>query len=81
MIPSKTMRTQKEIEKKYEELNQRMSDLIPDEKDLQNLREKLSGNKELSGETLIKIMALPIHTVSTDAQRYILEWVMGQHGE
>ncbi len=75
------MRTQKEIEKKYEELNQRMSDLIPDEKDLQNLREKLSGNKELSGETLIKIMALPIHTVSTDAQRYILEWVMGQHGE
>lgn len=81
MIPSKTMRTQKEIEEKYEELNQRMADLIPNEKDLQNLREKLSGNKELSGETLIKIMALPIHTVSTDAQRYILEWVMGQHGE
>ena len=81
MIPSKTMRTPEEIKKKYEELNQRMADLIPDEKDLQNLREKLSGNKELSGEILIKIMSLPTNTISTDAQRYILEWVMGQHGK
>ena len=81
MIPSKTMRTQKEIEEKYEELNQRMADLLPNEKDIQNLREKISGNKELSGETLLKLMVVPTYTISTDAQRYILEWVMGQHGE
>ncbi len=75
------MRTQKEIEEKYEELNQRMADLLPNEKDIQNLREKISGNKELSGETLLKLMVVPTYTISTDAQRYILEWVMGQHGE
>ena len=81
MSPSKTMRTQEEVEKKYEELNKRMADLVPNAKDVQNLREKLSGNKELSDETFIKIMTLPTDTISTDAQRYILEWVMGQHGE
>jgi len=47
------MKSQKEIEKKYEELNERMRNL------------KASQSFDVA---------------STDGQRYILEWVLGQHG-
>lgn len=47
------MRTQKEIEKKYDELNERMAKIMPGDM---------------------------FNVASTDGQRYILEWVLGQHG-
>ena len=46
------MKTQKEIEEKYEELNKRMSKMEPG---------------DMFG------------VASTDGQRYILEWVLGNH--
>jgi len=79
------MKTQKEIEKKYEELNQRMRDYSPNEDDIDKLRDdmetirdnKISIDKQIA--ILLKVMNHPVDTVSTDAQRYILEWVLGQH--
>jgi hypothetical protein len=47
------MRSQEEIEKKYEELNKQMSSLDP-------------------GQFF--------EIASTDGQRYIIEWILGQHG-
>lgn len=46
------MKTQKEIEEKYDELNQRMAKMSPG---------------DMFG------------IASSDGQRYILEWVLGQH--
>lgn len=46
------MKTQEEIEKKYEELNQQMAKLDPGQY---------------------------FEIASTDGQRYILEWVLGNH--
>jgi len=64
------MKTQKEIEEKYEELNKRMSDNMPTE----------SSNKELASlkgfPALEKIAKTSTDTISIDAQRYILEWVL-----
>ena len=67
------MKTQKEIEEKYEELNKRMSDNMPTEE----------SNKELASlkgfHALEKMGKTSTDAISIDAQRYILEWVMGNH--
>jgi len=67
------MKTQKEIEEKYEELNKRMSDVSPTEE----------SNKELASlkglEAFEKMAKTSTNAISIDAQRYILEWVMGHH--
>jgi len=67
------MKTQKEIEEKYEELNKRMSDNLPTE----------SSNKELASikdlDVFEKMAKRSVDGISIDAQRYILEWVMGHH--
>lgn len=74
------MKTQKEIEEKYEILNKRMTDLMPSAQDVQELRDYICGEKTISGnELMAKIMARSSDSISTDAQRYILEWVLGQH--
>lgn len=75
------IKTQKEIEKKYEELNQRMSEISPtvtDIAELANIVKNKSKGTDL--EMLTKVMEKSSNTISIDAQRYILEWVMGQHG-
>jgi len=67
------MKTQKEIEEKYEELNKRMSDNMPtaeSNKDLGSLKEI---------DAFEKMAKRSIDGISIDAQRYILEWVMGHH--
>jgi len=67
------MKTQKEIEEKYEELNKRMSANMPTE----------SSNKELAAlkgfEALEKMAKRSTDAISIDAQRYILEWVLGNN--
>ncbi len=74
------MKTPKEIEEKYEELNQRMSSMMPDEKSIRELRDCLaSDDPKARLDMFAKTMMLSSDTVSTDAQRYILEWVLGHH--
>jgi len=67
------MKSLKEIETKYDEINKMMSEAMPTEK----------SNKELASlkglEALEKMAQTSSHAISLDAQRYILEWVMGQH--
>ena len=67
------MKTQKEIEEKYEELNKRMADNMPTEE----------SNKELTYlkgiDALEKTTQRSLDSISIDAQRYVLEWVMGHH--
>jgi len=64
------MKTQEEIEEKYEELNKRMSANMPTE----------SSNKELAAlegfEALEKMAKRSAESISIDGQRYILEWVL-----
>lgn len=74
------MKTQEEIEKKYDELNKKMTDLLPKEHDIQQVKDYMSGKGTLSSEMLMeKFMKRSSDTISIDAQRYILEWVMGHH--
>lgn len=74
------MKTQKEIEKKYEELNQRMAEIMPNAQDVQELRDDMYVGKTMpTDELMAKIMTRSSNSISTDAQRYILEWVMGYH--
>lgn len=67
------IKTQEEIEEKYKELNQRMADNMPTEE----------SNKELQllkgFDALEKMAKRSTDSISIDAQRYILEWVMGHH--
>jgi len=67
------MKTQEEIEKKYEELNKRMSDNMPTEES----NKELASLKDL--DAFEKITQRSVDGISIDAQRYILEWVMGHH--
>lgn len=67
------MKTQKEIEKKYEELNQMMKDNMPTEESVQEL-ESLQGL-----DVLKKIAEKSSTAISIDAQRFILEWVLEDH--
>ena len=67
------MKTQEEIEKKYEELNQMMKDNMPTEESVQEL-ESLQGL-----DVLKKIAQKSSTAISIDAQRFILEWVLKDH--
>jgi len=67
------MKTQEEIEEKYEELNKRMSDNMPTAKSTK----ELTSLKNL--DVFEKIAKRSVDSISIDAQRYILEWVMGHH--
>ncbi len=79
------MKTQEEIEKKYEELNQRIQDQMPNEDDITQLRDdietirdnKISIDKQM--EIILNVLSKPVGATSIDAQRYILEWVLGHH--
>ena len=79
------MKTQKEIEKKYEELNQQMREQMPNEEDITQLRDdvetirdnKISIDKQM--DIMLRVMSKPVGTMSIDAQRYAIEWVLGHH--
>jgi len=64
------MKTQEEIEEKYEELNRMMRNIMPTEE----------SNKKfanLKGYAALEKMAETSTTaISIDAQRFILEWVL-----
>lgn len=66
------MKTQQEIEEKYEELNKQMSNALPTEE----------SNKELASlkgpDALEKMVKISSNAISIDAQRFILEWVLGR---
>lgn len=75
------MKTLEEVEKKYEELNQRMRKQLPNDndiKDLQNYMNKTIPDDQRTA-IMLKIMSKPVDTISIDAQRYALEWVMGHY--
>lgn len=85
MVMNMKIKTPEEIEKKYVELNQHMDDQIPREKDIRKLRDYLKAikDKTISDDErmaiLVKVLSQPTETISLDAQRYALEWVMCQH--
>jgi len=73
------MKTQKEIEEKYEELNKRMSDNMPTE----SSNKELASLKDLTSiehlDVFEKMAKRSVDGISIDAQRYILEWVLGNN--
>lgn len=74
----KKIKTIEEIEKRYEGLNQRMKDNLPTDEDISKLRKITEG--EGSAIDVIATMQLKTaDSISIDAQRYALEWVMGHH--
>ena len=69
-----------EIEEKYEELNQRMQKNIPKEKDIQELINYGEDKTKKDGvEILVKMLSRSTDSISIDAQRYAIEWVMKHH--
>ena len=73
------MKNLKEIEKKYEELNQRMKDNLPTEEDISKLR-KITEGKGSVVDVIATMQLKTVNSISIDAQRYALEWVMEHHG-
>ena len=72
------MKTQIEIEKKYAELNQRMKDNFPTEDEIKKIRSVFEGNGSLL-ELITTMQTKSVDSLSVDAQRFILEWVLGHH--
>ena len=77
------MRSPEEIEKKYEQLNEILGEHLSSFEIVKKLNkieeDKIAENGEEAKELALKLMGMSAHTISLDAQRYILEWVMGQH--
>lgn len=71
------MKTQKEIEEKYEKLNKMMSDNLPTMETIQKMQDmRNSGKRDL---VIVQEMIRSSETYHIDGMRYILEWVMGNH--
>ena len=73
------IKTPEEIQKKYEELNRLMGDRTDTRILLDEMAEITDGKKEMSDSMMLKMLLVSSNNVSTDAQRYLLEWVMCQH--
>ena len=71
------MKTEEEIKEKYEELNKQMKDKLPTEKDIQELITNRENSAISSIEILEKMLSKSTDSISIDAQRFILEWVLG----
>ena len=70
------MKTEEEIKEKYEELNKQMKDNLPTEKDIQELILNRENSAISSIEILEKMLSKSTDSISIDAQRFILEWVL-----
>lgn len=74
------MKTEEQIREKLKELDKMMYDAIPNENDIQEIRDFRNGELNLqTPELLLKILSRSTHTFSIDAQRYIIEWILEQH--
>jgi len=78
-IMNMKIKTPEEIQKKYEELNRLMGDRTDTRILLDEMAEITDGKKEMSDSMMLKMLLVSSNNVSTDAQRYLLEWVMCQH--
>ncbi len=67
------MKTQKEIEAKLKELDKMMAQNMPTTKSIDELKNYKSSEPE---EFLSKILETSSNTISIDAQRFILQWVL-----
>ena len=67
------MKTQKEIKTKLKELDKMMAQNMPTKKSIDELKNYKSSEP---GELLLKIMGNSTNTISIDAQRFILHWVL-----
>ena len=72
------IKTQKEIEEKYEELNKRMADNMPTKESNQKMKDVLDSGK-LDPSIMQDEMNRSVESYHIDGMRYILEWVMGHH--
>ena len=70
------MKTEEEIKEKYDELNKQMKDNMPTEKDIQELITNRENSAISSIEILEKMLNKSTDSISIDAQRFILEWVL-----
>lgn len=72
------MKTQKEIEKKRWELDKMMGDNMPTEETIKKLREFTEGKKlpDEQLEMMLIVMGRSTNSISIDAQRFILDWVL-----
>jgi len=71
------MKSQKDIQEKLNQLDEKMAELMPNEKDISELREWVeSGCKMPSAEMIAKVHSKQIDVFSVDAQRFILQWVL-----
>lgn len=73
------MKTQKEIQAKLKELDEMMSINMPTQKSIEELRDFTNNDKKLPHEhveMLLKVMGRSSDTISIDAQRFILQWVL-----
>lgn len=68
------MKTQKEIEAKLKELDKMMAQNMPTKKSIDELRDSIKPSKP--AEMLLKMMESSSTTISIDAQRFILQWVL-----
>lgn len=71
------MKSQKDIQERLNQLDEKMAELMPNEKDISELREWVeSGCKASSDEMIVKIYRRQIDVFSIDAQRFILQWIL-----
>ena len=74
------MKTQKEVEEKLEKLDQRMMDNMPTKESNNELLEAIKAKKNTE-EVMEKNASRMVYSISLDAQRLILQWVLGHHDE
>jgi len=75
------MKTEEQIKVKQEELNKRMMGLMPTEKSNQELASKVRELIEGKGDHLLFLLHQSedmTNVISTDAQRYLLEWILDE---
>ena len=73
------MKTQNEIEAKLKELDEMMKRNMPTQKSVEELRDFANSDKKLPHqhvEMLLKVMGRSSNSISIDAQRFILQWVL-----
>lgn len=75
------MKTKKQLKAKLEELNKRMTELMPTEKSNKDLESKVREQIQGKGDHLLFLLHQTHNTtnvISIDAQRYLLEWILDE---
>ena len=75
------MKTEEQLKVKLKELNKRMTELMPTKKSNQELESKVRELIEGKGDHLLFLLHQTgdmTNVISTDAQRYLLEWILDE---